>query len=1294
MRKIGLLFICVLIKFLFNAQAPNILWQKSYGGSEEDVATSVALTSDGGYIIVGYSESNNGDVSNHHGSTSWDDYWVVKINATGNIEWQKSYGGSSIDMAYSIIQTQDGNYVIAGKSTSTNGDINNHHPGIHSYYDYWVVKLNSVGNIIWEKSLGGEYGDEGFSIDEANDGSYIVTGLIQSSGGDVTGKQGSWQSSDFWTVKLTSSGVIQWEKAMGASYGNSVAKSVKKTLDGGYIVAGYTNSYSGDVSTNYGYNDCWIVKLNQYGNIQWKKVIGGSSSDYAYSISTTNDGGYILTGKSFSSNRGFTNNGAEDLFIIKLTSAGNIEWQKSYGGSNEDVGNNVVQTQDGGYIVVGATEMSGVFKTWVLKVDNNGNLQWQKKMGGSQNDIFYEIKEVTCSEYIMVGGSKSNNGDLNINKGGYDYWIVKLGASSTQPISIQETICQGSSYEFGGVFLTTSGVYTETFSNVFGCDSVVTLNLNVTNTLTSTDVQVICDSYVWIDGVTYTSSNNTATVNLQSVHGCDSIITLDLTINNSTTGVDTQVSCGSYTWIDGMTYTSSNSTATHTLSNSLGCDSVVTLNLTINQSTTGVDTQVACGSYTWIDGVTYTSSNTTATHTLFNSLGCDSIVTLNLTINSSTTGVDTQVSCGSYTWIDGITYTSSNSTATHTLSNSLGCDSTVTLNLIVNNSATGVDTQVSCGSYTWINGITYTSSNTTATHTLFNSLGCDSIVTLNLTINSSTTGVDTQVACGSYTWIDGITYRSSNSTAAHTLSNSLGCDSVVTLNLTINQSTTGFDTQVSCGSYIWIDGITYTNSNTTATHTLSNSLGCDSVVTLNLTINQSTTGFDTQVSCGSYTWIDGMTYTSSNSTATHTLSNSLGCDSVVTLNLTINQSTTGVDTQVACGSYTWIDGMTYTSSNSTATHTLSNSLGCDSTVTLNLTINSSTTGVDTQVSCGSYTWIDGVTYTSSNTTATHTLTTTLGCDSTITLNLTINNSTAGVDTQVACGSYTWIDGVTYTNSNSTATYTLFNSLGCDSVVTLNLTINQSTTGVDTQVSCGSYTWIDGVTYTSSNTIATHTLSNSLGCDSVVTLNLTIDHSGSETNIVREICDGDYYELGTQVLYATGTYEEIFVNALGCDSIVNLTLIVKVRPIVSITELGGVLTATEGQSYQWLLNGDSIPEETGQTFIPVENGIYTISVTAFNGCSNSNNYTIQNVAMKENLINNLVIYPNPSRGKFNISSSSKVNYTIFDLYGKKVFVENIYLNKHDISLSDKRDGVYILKIKNIYGEEVIKRLIKN
>jgi len=478
-------------------------------------------------------------------------------------------------------------------------------------------------------------------------------------------------------------------------------------------------------------------------------------------------------------------------------------------------------------------------------------------------------------------------------------------------------------------------------------------------------------SFVWIDGNTYTSNNNTATHTIPggSINGCDSIVTLNLTFRTIATGTDNVNHCGtSYTWIDNVEYYTNNNTATWTITGGAanGCDSIVTLNLTLHPIATGTDVIVLpCGqtSFQWIDGVTYTSNNSTATWTITGGAanGCDSIVTLNLTFRPIATGTDNVNRCGtSFTWIDGVTYTSNNSTATWTITGGAanGCDSIVTLNLTFTSFAYGTDVIVlPCGqtSFVWIDGNTYTSNNSTATWTITGGAanGCDSIVTLNLTFSSFATGNDVIVLpCGqtSFVWINGVTYTSNNSTATHTITGGAanGCDSIVTLNLTFRPIATGTDAQSICGaSYTWIDGVTYTSNNSTATWTITGGAanGCDSIVTLNLTFRPIAYSTDVQSICGtSYTWINGVTYTSNNSTATHTITGGAanGCDSIVTLNLTLRPIAHGTDVVVLpCGqtSFVWIDGVTYTSNNSTATWTITGGAanGCDSIVTLNLT---------------------------------------------------------------------------------------------------------------------------------------------------------------------------------------------------------------------------------------------------------------------------------------------------------------------------------------------------------------------
>jgi hypothetical protein len=912
-----------------------------------------------------------------------------------------------------------------------------------------------------------------------------------------------------------------------------------------------------------------------------------------------------------------------------------------------------------------------------------------------------------CGSYTWINGvtytsSTSAPVDTLTSSTGQDS-VVTLNLTINSPTTGTDiqTACNSYTWIDGVTYTSSNNSATYTLTNAAGCDSVVTLNLTISSIISGTDVITACDSYTWIDGNTYTASNNTATHTLTNAAGCDSVVTLNLTINSPATGTDIQTACNSYTWIDGVTYTSSNSSATYTLTNAAGCDSVVTLNLTINSPATGTDIQTACNSYTWIDGVTYTSSNNSATYTLTNAAGCDSVVTLNLTISSIISGTDVITACDSYTWIDGNTYTASNNTATHTLTNAAGCDSVVTLNLTINSPATGTDIQTACNSYTWIDGVTYTSSNSSATYTLTNAAGCDSVVTLNLTINSPATGTDIQTACNSYTWIDGVTYTSSNNSATYTLTNAAGCDSVVTLNLTINSPATGTDIQTACNSYTWIDGNTYTASNNTATHTLTNAAGCDSVVTLNLTINSPTTGTDIQTACNSYTWIDGNTYTSSNNSATYTLTNAASCDSVVTLNLTINSPATGTDIQTACNSYTWIDGNTYTSSNNSATYTLTNAAGCDSVVTLNLTINSPTTGTDIQTACNSYTWIDGNTYTSSNNSATYTLTNAAGCDSVVTLNLTINSPTTGTDIQTACNSYTWIDGVTYTSSNNSATYTLTNAAGCDSVVTLNLTINSPATGTDIQTACNSYTWIDGNTYTSSNNSATYTLTNAAGCDSVVTLNLTINSPATGTDI-QTACNSYTWIDGNTYTASNNTATHTLTNAAGCDSVVTLNLTIEsIDDSVVLSAL--TIYALPGyDSYQWYectSNGYMMmSNETNDSISITANGDYAVVINNNNCSDTSDCVTVNNIGLREETQATFRIYPNPTQGKVKVerdnfsSPTGTYQLQLVDSRGKVTQISNVDFQDGfiTINLENYPAGVYQITLINqheVYHDKI-------
>ena len=403
--------------------------------------------------------------------------------------------------------------------------------------------------------------------------------------------------------------------------------------------------------------------------------------------------------------------------------------------------------------------------------------------------------------------------------------------------------------------------------------------------------------------VTYTGSN-----------GCTSQSTATITVNQPSSSTVSVTACDTYTWAqNGATYTTSG-THTAVIPNAAGCDSTITLNLTIKNSTAATVAHTACDSYTWpINGATYTTSGT---HTAIipNAVGCDSVITLNLTINQSTSATVNQVACQTYTWpINGATYTTS---GTHTaiIPNAAGCDSVITLNLTIGAPSASTVSATACSSYTWAqNGMVYTASGA-YTDTVQNSYGCDSVITLNLTINQPTTSSVTITECTSYTWPqNGTTYMVSGA-YTDTVPNAAGCDSVITLNLTIIQPTTSSVSVTECTSYTWPqNGMTYTASGA-YTDTIPNGVGCDSIITLNLTINSVTMSTVTVSSCSAYTWAqNGMTYSASGS-YNDTIVNAAGCDSIVTLNLTITpfvatatDNGNGTFTASAGTTYQWIN---------------------------------------------------------------------------------------------------------------------------------------------------------------------------------------------------------------------------------------------------------------------------------------------------------------------------------------------------------------------------------------------------
>ncbi len=401
------------------AQPTDILWTKTFGGTNFDEGRLVQQTLDGGYIIVGYTESYG---------AGGQDAWLVKTDANGDTIWTKTYGGTQNEMARSVQQTSDGGYIITGKTNSYGA----------GNYDFWLVKTDANGDTVWTKTYGGPDYDYGFSVQQTSDGGYIVTGWTWSYGAGEY---------DIWLIKTDANGDTTWTRTFGGIYWDW-AYSVQQTSDGGYIITGYTESYGA------GGEDVWLIKTNANGDTLWTKTFGGPDDDRAFFGKQTSDGGYIITGRTYSYGAG-----NYDLWLIKTNANGDTLWTKTFGGTGSDAGFSVQETIDGGYIIVGQTYSYGAGggDFWLVKTDANGNTMWTKTFGGTNEDRGYSVQQTSDGGYIITGYTWS------YGAGAADLWLIK----TTSDIAVEEA----KSFTPERLFITASSNLSKDLINIWYANS-------------------------------------------------------------------------------------------------------------------------------------------------------------------------------------------------------------------------------------------------------------------------------------------------------------------------------------------------------------------------------------------------------------------------------------------------------------------------------------------------------------------------------------------------------------------------------------------------------------------------------------------------------------------------------------------------------------------------------------------------------------------------------------------------------------------------------------------------------
>ncbi|MBO0358461.1 T9SS type A sorting domain-containing protein [Hymenobacter sp. BT186] len=426
-------------------QTPLVQWDRTFGGTAADELYATVLTSDGGYIVGGASRSGiSGDKTQP--SQGDYDYWIVKMSATGVKQWERSFGGTDQDILFTLQQTSDGGYILGGISYSgIGGDKTQANQGI--MYDYWVVKVDASGTKQWDRTYGGTAADELRTLQQTSDGGYILAGYTSSP--DVIGSSFPFSvPADYWLIKVDANGTKQWDRTFGGSNSDYLSTLVQ-TSDGGYLLGGNSTSpISGDKTQpsqgSQGSPDYWVVKVDASGTKQWDRTFGGTNVESLSSLQPTSDGGYILGGYSYSpigGDKTQPNPGYTSFWVVKVDASGTKQWDRTFGGTGRNELYALQQTSDGGYILGGQSDSSisgdktqaslGGDDMWLVKVDANGTKQWDKTIGGSGGDYILRIQLTTDGGYFLAGSSTSGiSGDkTQLNYGGKDYWVVKLGAA-------------------------------------------------------------------------------------------------------------------------------------------------------------------------------------------------------------------------------------------------------------------------------------------------------------------------------------------------------------------------------------------------------------------------------------------------------------------------------------------------------------------------------------------------------------------------------------------------------------------------------------------------------------------------------------------------------------------------------------------------------------------------------------------------------------------------------------------------------------------------------------------------
>lgn len=412
----------------------QIDWLRTLGGSNIDQATSITTTSDGNFVVAGTTYSTDGDVSGK--STPDADYWVVKISNSGNVLWNRTYGTTEDELAHHVSATEDGGFIVAGYSRGDNCGTGSN----GGFHDYWLAKFNAAGNPEWCQNFGFAGSDQAFDVFQTSDGGYFASGYFDVSASNGQGNDdrspngGQHGVGEYWCIKMDANGEFFWRRYFGGT-NNDRSYDALETPEGDFILVGASESEDFDITDSKGSYDLWAVKVSAEGDKMWTRSYGGSEIDIGYSIVPTGDGNYLFAGDARSTDKDITNSfGNADMWVVKIGSNGNKIAQKNYGGTQFDSARKIKRLSDGNFMVIGSTrsadndvsENKGQNDAWLVFIDSNLQLLFEKAIGGSSLDFAEDAIQTADGSIILVGNTESNDGDISSNKGVKDFLIVKI----------------------------------------------------------------------------------------------------------------------------------------------------------------------------------------------------------------------------------------------------------------------------------------------------------------------------------------------------------------------------------------------------------------------------------------------------------------------------------------------------------------------------------------------------------------------------------------------------------------------------------------------------------------------------------------------------------------------------------------------------------------------------------------------------------------------------------------------------------------------------------------------------